>query len=124
MQTLERTVVRRHAAVVQALNGLHALLRHILLRENNRDLFRAVVAIVEEDHHIAFGDTSVAGRIHQRLHELIGIFMLLRMAVIATLHGLYHIGFLAAFAVDELVIGYLDTLPAFVTVHGIETTDN
>ena len=59
MQTLERRVVRRHAAVVEARDGLHALFRHILLRENNGDLFGAVVAVVKEDDYVAFGDTSI-----------------------------------------------------------------
>ena len=59
MEALERRVVRRHAAVVQTRDGLHALFRHILLRKNNGDLFGAVVAVVKEDDYVAFGDTSI-----------------------------------------------------------------
>ena len=57
-------------------------------------------------------------------HELVGVLMLLRVAVVATLHGGYHVGLFAALAVDELVVSDLDTLPAFVAVHGIETSDD
>ena len=50
--------------------------------------------------------------------------MLLGVAVIATLHSCHHIRLLTTDAIDELVIRHLDALPAFVTVHGIETTDD
>ena len=124
MQPLERTVVRRHAAVVQPRNSLHSLLRHVLLGQNDRDLFRAVVAVVEENHYIAFCNPSVAIRVHQRLHELIRVLMLLRMAVVATLHSGYHVGLLTTNAVHQLIIRHFDALPALVAVHRIETTDD
>ena len=50
--------------------------------------------------------------------------MLLRVTVVATLYSRYHVGLFAAFAVDELVVSDFDTLPTFVTIHGIETTDD
>ena len=124
MQPFERTVVRRHAAVVQPRNSLHALLRHVLLGQNDRDLFRAVVAVVEEDHYVPFRNPSVAIRVHQRLHELIRVLVLLRVTVVAALHGGYHVGLLTTNAVHQLVISHFDALPTLVAVHRVETADD
>ena len=103
---------------------MHALFGHILLRENNGNLFRTVVAVVEEDHRVAFFYSAVASRVHQRFHELIRIFMLLGVAIIATLNGCHHIVASKTFAVNQLIISHFDTFPTFVTVHGIETSDD
>ena len=53
MQSGELVIVGGQAAVVQG-DGLHALLRHVLLGEHCRDLAGAVVAEVVEDDGVAF----------------------------------------------------------------------
>ena len=63
----ERSVVRRHAVVLQTRDGVHALLRHILLGQYDSQLFSAVVAVVEEDHYIAFLDGAVESATLHRL---------------------------------------------------------
>ena len=122
MQALEGRVIRRHTAVMQIFQRVHALFRHVLLRQHDSDLFGAVIAVIEEDNHIAVTDTSVASRVHQRLHKLIGIFVLLSMTVVATLYSSHHIGLFAPLAINQLIVSHLDALPTFVTVHGVETT--
>ena len=67
----ERCVVRRHAVVLQAGDGVHALLRHILLGQYNGQLLSAVVAVVEEDHYIAFLDGAVESAIYDGFDELV-----------------------------------------------------
>ena len=109
---------------MQTLNGLHSLFRHVLLRENDGDLFRTVIAVVKEDHYIALGYTSVAVSVHKRLHELVRVLVLIRMAVVASLYGCYHIRLFSTFTVHQLVICHFDALPAFVAVHRIESTDD
>ena len=57
VQSGELVVVGGQAAVVQG-DGLHALLRHVLLGEYCGDLAGAVVAEVVEDDGVALGDES------------------------------------------------------------------
>ena len=121
VQALERCVVRSHAVVLQAGYGLHALFRHVLLCEDDGQFLGPVVAVVVEDDDVALLDASVDVGVDEGLHEFVGVLMLLGVAVVASLHGLYHVGALPALALDELVVGHLDAVPALVAVHGIES---
>ena len=115
VHALEVGVVGRHAVILQAGDGCHALLRHVLLGEHNGELLGAVVAEVDEDDHIALLYAAVHRSVVDRLDELVGDTL-----VIALLHGLHHIGGLLAGAVDNEVVALLHTLPALVAVHGVE----
>ena len=88
---------------------------HILLRQHDGPLLRPVVAVVEEDDHVALLDRTVHAAVVDGLDELVR-----HALVIAVLHGLGHIGGLMALAADEQVVGRLDTFPALVAVHRIE----
>ena len=119
MYACETGIVRSHTIVLKAGDGLHTLLRHILLCEHDGQLLGAVVAIVKEDYHIAFLDGTVNGAIIDRLDELI-----CHTLVIAFLHSLHHIGGLLALGTNQQIVCNLHTLPALITVHRIETTDD
>ena len=114
---LERCVVRRHTIVLQIGNGLHALGLHVLLCQHDGQLLGTVVTEVDEDDDIAL--------LYQTVHLCIvnGLDELVRHAlVIRLLHGLNHVGALLALTFDQQVVGFLDTLPPLVAVHGIEAT--
>ena len=115
MHTRKRGVVRRHAVILQAGNRVHTLLGHVLLGEHDGQFLGTVIAVVEENDHVAFLDGTVDGRVVDGLHELVG-----HALVIAFLHGLHHVCSLMSLAADEQVVSYLDTFPALVAVHGIE----
>ena len=119
VHALEAGVIRRHAIVLQARNGLHPLFRHVLLREHDGQLLGAVVAVVEEDHHVALLDGSVHRGVVDGLHELVR-----HTLVIGLLHGRHHVRGLLAFALHQEVVGLLHAVPALVAVHGIETPDD
>ena len=122
VQSGELVVVGGQAAVVQG-DGLHALLRHVLLGEHCGDLAGAVVAEVVEDDGIALGDESqgLAGGIHAAvgLYELVG-----HALVVGALHGGYGVGELLALTAYDQVVGHLDTVPPLVAVHGVVAADD
>ena len=57
---------------LQILDGVHAGFRHIVLREHRGYFLCAVVAVVEEDHCVAFLDRAVDVGVDDRLDELVG----------------------------------------------------
>ena len=83
VNTRERSVVRSHAVVLQAWDGLHALLFHVLLSEHDGQLFGAVVAVVEEDDYVTLLDASVHVAVDEWLHELVSVLVLFGVAVVA-----------------------------------------
>ena len=114
--TLERSVIRCHAVVLQVLDGMHSLFWHILLRQYLSKLLGAVVAEIDEDDHVALLYLTVDGTVGDRLDELVGNTLVIRL-----LHSSYHIvGRLTSCRGDE-VIGLFHTVPTFVAVHSIET---
>ena len=119
MQTLEVGVIRRHAVVLQVLDGVHALLRHILLGQHLRELTGAVVAEVDEDDDVAFLNGAVDLGVVDGLDELIG-----HAVGVALVHCLEQVVGLFALALNEQVVGFLDAVPALVAVHGVETADD
>ena len=118
VHALERRIVRSHAVILQAGDGVHAFFGHVMLGENNGEFLCAVVAVVEENHHVAFLDGAIEIGVVDGLDELVG-----HIVVIALLHGGDHIGGLLALAFNEKVVGNLDAVPAFVTVHCIIAAD-
>ena len=50
--------------------------------------------------------------------------MFLSVRIIARLNSLNHVCHLATFALHQLIVSNLHTIPALVTVHSIETTDD
>ena len=124
VHTGERCVVRGHAVVLQSWDGVHSLLRHVLLCEGNSEFLGAVVAVIEEDNHIAFLDSSIHIGIDDWLHELVCVLVVLRVGVIARLHAFNHIAHLASLAIYELVVSHFQTFPSLVAVHGIEAADD
>src|SRR5574344_2125054 len=124
MHTLERCIIRSHAIVLQILDGMHTLFRHILLSEDCCHLLGTVITIIDEDNHISLFDGSVKSSVDNWLHKFIGILMVGSICIIALLHCLYHIGSFLSDTIHQLVISYLDTVPALVTVHGIESAYN
>ena len=119
MYSLERSVIRSHAIVLQVRNSVHALLRHILLSQDDSQFLGAVVAVVEENNHITFLDRTVAIGVYNRLDELIGYTFIVRL-----LHSLNHVGSHLAFTVYQQVISNFHTFPTFVTIHSVETAYN
>ena len=119
MNTRERSIVWCHAIILQSGNRLHALLRHILLGQHDGQLLGTVVTEVDEDNHVTLLNQSIDSCIVNRFDELIR-----HTLVIALLHGSHHVAALLTLTLDEQVVSLLDTLPALVTVHGIETTHN
>ena len=119
MYALEAGIVRSHTEILQARDGLHTLLRHILLSQNDGQLLGTVVAVVKEDNHITFLDGTVYLAIVDRQDELI-----CHALVIAVLHSSNHICSLLALGTNQQVISSLHTLPTLITVHSIETAYN
>ena len=119
MNTLERGIVRRHAIVLQTGNRVHTGLGHILLREHNRQLFGAIVTVIEENNHVALLDSPVASRVYDRFNKFVGYIGIIRF-----LHGLHHIIRFTTDTVYQKVIGFFHPLPTFVTVHRIISSDN
>ena len=120
----EGVIVGRHAVVLQVGNGLHALLRHVFLREHYGQFLGAVASEVKEDDHVAFLDSTVDVAVYEWLHKLIGVLVLLGMSVVARLYSFHHVVHLAPLAADEQVVSQLDAIPVLIAVHGIETTDD
>ena len=116
---LEIGVVGRHAVVLQALNRVHSLFRKILLREYSSDFLSSVVTEIEEDYYVVFLDCSINLGIVDGLDELVR-----HALVVAFLHSLHHIGGLFALSFNEKIVRFFHTIPAFVAIHGVETTDN
>ena len=88
MNTLEASVIRSHTEILQARDRMHTGLRHVLLSQYNRKLFRTVVTIVEEDHDIAFLDNSnrlSVLNVNDRLDELVRYTLGVRL-----FHRFYH----------------------------------
>ena len=119
MHAGERSVVGCHAVILQVGDGVHPLLWHVVLGEHNGELFGAVVAVVEEDNHIAGLYGAVDGGVVDRLDELVG-----HVVVIALLHGGNHVGGLFALAFHKQVVGFLYAVPAFVAVHCVVAADD
>ena len=117
MNALEICIVWCHAVVLQSRNGLHTLLRHILLCEGYRHLLGTVVTEVDEDNNVAFFDTTIDANIMDRLDEFVSYAL-----IVAFLHGLNHISSLLTSAVHNQVVTLLYTLPTLVAIHCIETT--
>ena len=116
VNTLEVGIVGSHTVVLQSWDGMHTLLRHILLGQCDGHLLGAVVAEVDENDDIALLDTTVHTAVVDRFDKLVG-----NSIFITLLHGLHHIGRLLAGAVDDEVVALFDTLPTLVAVHRIET---
>ena len=116
VDTRKRSIIRSHAIVFQSGNGLHAVVGHILLSEHLGKFLSAVVAEIDEDHHVALFNKTVYTGVMDRLDELVG-----NAFVIAFLHGFHHVLSLLALSGYDEVVGFLHTLPALVAVHGIET---
>ena len=83
-----------------------------------------VVTVVEEDDHVALLDGTVHVGVDQRFHEFVRVLVVLAVAVVAALYALHHVGACASLALDELVVGHLDAVPALVAVHGVEAADD
>ena len=120
----EGCVVRSHAVVLESWDGLHALLLHVLLSEDDGEFLSAVVAVVEEDDYVAFLDASIHVGIHDWLHEFVGVLVSLGVGVVAALHTFHHVVYQASLALNELVVSHLDAVPTLVAVHGIEASDD
>ena len=115
----ETCVVRRHAVVLQAGNGLHSLLDHVLLSQHDGEFLSAVVAVVEEDDDVALLDSAIDGAVVDGLDELVGDAF-----VVTLLHSLDEVLCLLTLAADEQVVGNLHAFPTLVAVHCIEATDD
>ena len=122
VQPLEFGIVRGHAAVIER-QRVHPFGGHVLLREHDGQLLGAVVAVVEEDHHVAGTDRPdgfpLGVDTHDRLDELVG-----HVGVVGLLHGGDHVRRRLADTVHELIVGHLHTLPALVAIHRIVTADD
>ena len=119
MNILEGGIIGGHAVILQAGNDLHAVLGHVLLSQRNGNLLGAVVAEVEEEHHIALLDASVNSRVDDGFDKLVG-----NALVIGLLDGTHHIVALLAHASRKHVIGHLDAIPVVITVHRIIAANN
>ena len=115
----EACVVRGKAAVVER-NGVHPLLRHIVLGEHSRQLACAVVAEVEEYDCIALFDLcerlAVLGNDY-RLDEFVG-----HVCGIGSLDSC-NCGFeCLALAFNQQVVCLLYAVPSLVAVHCVEAS--
>ena len=118
MKSGERSVVRSKGAVVQG-NGVHAFFGHVVLCEHVGELAGAVVAEVVEDYGIAgldLGEGLAVFGDHDGLDEFVG-----DVGVVGCLDALKGAFELCTFALDKHVVGFLDAVPALVTVHGVES---
>ena len=114
---LERSIVWSHAVELDARNSLHACFWHILLRQYDGQFLSAVVAVVEEDHYVAFLDSAVHCSVVDREDEFVS-----HVSIVAFLHSLYHVCSLLTLAFDEQIVCFLHTFPSLVTVHCVEAT--
>ena len=124
MNAGEGGIVGSHAIVLQVLDGVHAFFGHILLGQHYGELFGAVVAEVDEDDYVALLNASVNICVNERLHKLVGIFVLLAVAVVAELYTFYHVVNFFSLPVDQLVVSNLYAVPTLVAVHGVEASDD
>ena len=116
VNTLERCIVRSHAVELQVLDSHHALFRHIFLSQYDSQFLRTVVTVVEEDHYVAFLDSTVYSRIVDWLDEFVSYTFIVRF-----LHSLYHVSSILTLTCYQEVVSFLHTFPTLVAVHGIET---
>ena len=79
----EGCIVWSHAVVLEMRDGLHTLLFHVLLREHDGQFSCAVVAEIEKDDNITFLDATIDAAVDERLHELVGVLVLLRVRIVA-----------------------------------------
>ena len=119
VHALETGIVRCHTIVLQARYCHHALFRHVLLSKHHSQFLGTVVAVVEENHYIAFLDCTIHRRIIDSFHKLIGYTFVIRF-----LHGSHHVRSLLAFTFHQKVVSLFHTFPTLVAVHGIETADD
>ena len=119
VHVLESGVIGCHAVVLQTGDDLHAVAWLVLLGQGYGYLLGAVVAEVEENHHVAFLDAAVNGRVDDGFDKLIGHTFVIRL-----LNSPYHVVALLADAGSQHVISHLDAVPIVVTVHRIVATDN
>ena len=105
-----------HTVILQAGDYVHVRFGHVLLCEYDGELLGAVVAVVEEDDHVAGLYCTVERAVYYWFDKLV-----CHAFVIGLLHGLHHVGSHAALAVHQQFVGLLDAFPTFVPVHGIET---
>jgi len=119
MYTGERSIVRSHAVVLESGDCVHTSLGHILLSQDYGQLLGTVVTVVEEDYHVALLDSTINSGIMDGFYKFVG-----HSFVVAFLHSLYHIGSLLAFTAHEQVVSHLHTLPTFVAIHSIVTTND
>ncbi len=119
MQVLEISIVWGHAIILEILQRMHSLIRHICLGQHLCQLTGTVITEINEDDHITIANRPIYLSIMDRFDKLI-----CHPLIITFLHGLQQISGLLSLPFNEQVIGLLDTIPAFIPVHGIETTDN
>ena len=120
VQALERRIVWSHAVVLEVRNGRHTILRHVLLGKHDGELFRAVVAVVEEDHYIALLDGShwlAITNMYDRFDKLVGYAF-----CITLFYSLEHVFCCFSLALNDTVVSDFHALPTFVAVHGVEAT--
>ena len=87
--------------------------------ERQRDLAHAVGSEVERDNGVAGADSRLLSDQH-RLDELVGLIALIG----APRGGLARLRLVLGAAMDEEVVGELNTVPALVAVHRVVATDH
>ncbi len=97
---------------------MHPGLVHILLGEYLRQLLCAVVAEVEEYHHVAlaYQADGLAVRTHGNngFYEFVGYTL-----VVGGLDGRDHVGRGSPHTAHKGVVGHFYTLPTFIAIHGV-----
>ena len=119
MNSFERSVIRSHTVVLQSGYGMHSRFRHILLGKNHGQFFGTVVTIIKENNHITFFDRTIYIGICNRFDKFIGNPFIIRL-----LHSLDHIRRFFSHTVHQQIISFFYTLPTFITVHSIVTSDD
>src|SRR5574344_25015 len=118
MESGEGGIVGSKAAVIQR-NGVHTLIRHSILCQHIGKLAGTVVAEIEEYHRIPLFYLCERPAVldnDNRLDEFV-----CDVRIIRRLDPLGGGGEFRALALDEHIIRFFDTRPAFVSVHCIET---
>ncbi len=98
---------------------MHVGFGDVVLGQGDCEFLGAVVAVVEEYHHVALLDAAVHGLVDNGLDEFVGHALGVRL-----LHSLHHVVGLLARAVHQHVVSLLDALPALVAVHGVVAAAN
>ena len=117
VDTLEGIIIGGHAVELEIGNGVHSILG--VLGEDSRQLLGTVVAVIEEDDHMAGTDTAIDILVDDGLEEFVG-----HTLCIACLDCSDEIGSLLALAIYEHIISIFKALPAMVAVHGVVATDD